>query len=71
MRCKLREDLAEMGYSVPAFELPDSDSKTTWLCEEDLIDSESHPTESDYAYVKLKNGRYVFMISVDLDWITS
>ena len=74
---RLRDDLAEQGYTVPAsvsFSDYDSmDSPIVYLSEDDLkgaveydngVDSDAHP----YIVVKVKEGRVFYLIGADLDW---
>lgn len=74
----MRDDLAEEGYSVPAFDDVTEDFKqvaVTYLTAKDLIgakvadgnDDDTHP-RYEYNYIELADGRKFYMIGVDLDW---
>lgn len=76
-KVRMRDDLAEQGYSVPAsFTFSDYDTQDEpilYLSAKDLegaeeydngVDPDSHP----YIVVKLANGEVVYMIGADLDW---
>jgi hypothetical protein len=76
MTIKMRSDLAEEGYTIPAglsFSDYDDLHADFYLSAEDLadaveydngVDPDSHP----FCVVKLKDGRVVYMIGADLDW---
>lgn len=68
MKVTLRKDLAEDGYLVPAYELPDGTGRTLWLCEERLRDAHTIDTDTDLVRVELTNGIKVYLHSVDLDF---
>ena len=74
---RMRDDLAEEGYSVPAsftFSNYDTqDDPIMYLTAKDLegavewdngVDPDSHP----FIVVKLTNDEVVYMIGADLDW---
>ena len=76
-KVRMRDDLAEEGYEVPAcftFSNYDTmDSPILYLSAKDLegaeeydngVDPDSHP----YIVVKLANGEVLYMIGADLDW---
>jgi hypothetical protein len=77
MNIKMRSDLAEEEYTVPAglgFSDYDDLHADFYLSAEDLegavghdngVDPDSHP----FCVVKLKDGRVVYMIGADLDWL--
>jgi hypothetical protein len=77
MTVAMRADLAEEGYTVPAglgFSDYDDLHDDFYLSAKDLegaeefdngVDSDAHP----FIVVKLKDGRVVYMIGADLDWI--
>jgi|GEM_PF-3196504 len=74
---RMRDDLAEEGYSVPASfafsEYDRMDSPIMYLTAKDLegateydngVDADAHP----FIVVKLANGEVVYMVGADLDW---
>ena len=76
---KMRRDLAQGRYTVPAFDdiLEDGEEVgDTYLSSHDLKGAMQLPdlcddTHAQYNFnrVQLKDGRIFFMIGVDLDWI--
>jgi hypothetical protein len=76
MKVRMRDDLAQEGLLIPAglgFSDYDDLHDDFYLSAEDLkgavgydngVDSDSHP----FIVVKLRDGRVVYMIGVDLDW---
>ncbi len=74
---QMRHDLAEEGYSVPAsrtFSNYDTLDDRLFVTAEELegatfgedpADSDDHP----FCYVQLKDGRSLYFISIDLDFI--
>jgi hypothetical protein len=75
-KVRMRSDLAEEGMSVPAgkgFESYDTLVDVIYLTADDLEDAVqgNDPADTDdhpYCYVKLRDGRCFYMISVDLDF---
>jgi hypothetical protein len=74
---QMRHDLAEEGYSVPAsrtFSNYDTLDDRLFVTAEELegatfgedpADSDDHP----FCYVQLRDGRSLYFISIDLDFI--
>ena len=74
---RMRHDLAEEGYSVPAsrtFSNYDTLDDRLFVTAEELegatfgedpADSDDHP----FCYVQLRDGRSLYFISIDLDFI--
>ena len=75
-KVRMRSDLAEEGMSVPAgkgFESYDTLVDKVYLSADDLEDAVqgNDPADTDdhpYCYVKLRDGRCFYMVSVDLDF---
>lgn len=74
---RMRDDLAEEGYTVPAsatFSNYDTqDEPIIYLSAEDLEGAQEYdngidPDSHAYIVVKLKDGRVFYMIGADLDW---
>lgn len=75
---RMRKDLAEEGYSIPAglsYSGYDDLHDDFYLTAKDLegaeefdngVDPDAHP----FIVVKLKDGRVVYMIGADLDWVS-
>jgi hypothetical protein len=75
-KIRMRTDLAEEGMSVPAgksFESYDTLVDVIYLTADDLEDAvqgndPADPDDHPFCYVKLRDGRCFYMISVDLDF---
>ena len=75
-KVRMRSDLAEEGYSVPAgksFYKYDNLVDVVFLSADDLVDAVqgNDPADGDdhpFCYVKLRNGECYYMISADLDF---
>jgi hypothetical protein len=75
-KIRMRSDLAEEGYSVPAgksFYKYDNLVDVVFLSADDLVDAVqgNDPADGDdhpFCYVKLRNGECYYMISADLDF---
>jgi hypothetical protein len=75
-KIRMRSDLAEEGYSVPAgksFEDYDTLVDVIYLSADDLVDAvqgsdPADPDDHPYCYVKLRNGECYYMVSADLDF---
>jgi hypothetical protein len=75
-KIRMRSDLAEEGYSVPAgksFYKYDNLVDVVFLTADDLVDAVqgNDPADGDdhpFCYVKLRNGECYYMISADLDF---
>jgi len=76
-KVRMRSDLAEEGMSIPAgksFESYDTLVDVIYLSADDLVDAThgvGDPADADdhpFCYVKLRDGRCFYMVSVDLDF---
>ena len=75
-KVRMRSDLAEEGMSVPAgkgFESYDTLVDKVYLSADDLVDAvqgndPADPDDHPFCYVKLRDGRCFYMVSVDLDF---
>ena len=76
---RLRDDLAEDGLGVPAFDYvtaPDNGHGRTYLFKEDLVgaialrdvEDEDKP-EYNFEHIKLLDGRVFYILSIDLDYV--
>ena len=73
---RMRDDLAEQGLSVPAsrtFSSYDTMVDVTYITAEELKDATqgddpAEPDDHAYWYIKLKDGRSLYFVSVDLDY---
>ena len=73
---RMRDDLAEEGLSVPAsrtFESYDTMVDVTYITAEELAgatqgDDPAQPDDHAFWYIKLKDGRSFYFLSVDLDF---
>ena len=76
MNIRMRDDLAEEGYAVPAsktFEKYDTLSEVVYINAKELqgavqgadpADPDDHP----FCYVELQDGRSLYFVSADLDF---
>lgn len=75
-KVRMRSDLAEEGMSIPAgksFEDYDTLVDKVYLSADDLEDAvqgndPASPDDHPFCYVKLRDGRCFYMVSVDLDF---
>jgi hypothetical protein len=75
-KIRMRTDLAEEGMSIPAgksFEDYDTLVDKVYLSADDLEDAvqgndPADPDDHPFCYVKLRDGRCFYMVSVDLDF---
>lgn len=70
---RMRHDLAQKGYQVPAYYSGEDDSNYLMLNADNLIGATLLPdtgNENEYKYnrVLLNDGQIVFMVGVDLDF---
>ncbi len=70
---RMRDDLAQKGYQVPAYFSGEDDSDYFMLNADDLIGATLLPdtgNENEYKFnrVLLNDGQIVFMVGVDLDF---
>jgi hypothetical protein len=76
MKIRMRDDLAEEGLAVPAsatFERYDSFGDIVYITAEELEGAEqgndpADPDDHAFWYIKLKDGRSLYFLSVDLDF---
>lgn len=76
MKVRMRDDLAEEGLSVPAsktFKKYDTQVGVVYINAEELEgavigNDMADPDEHAFCYVKLKDGRALYFLSVDLDF---
>ena len=73
---RMRDDLAEQGFSVPAsktFSNYDTLDDDLYITAEELEgatqgNDPADPDDHPFCYVQLKDGRSLYFISVDLDF---
>jgi hypothetical protein len=78
MPVRMRKDLAKEGISIPAglsYKDYDDLQEIIYLSAEDMdgaveYDTGEDPDSHAFCPVKLKDGRIVYMIGVDLDWFS-
>jgi hypothetical protein len=76
MKIRMRDDLAEEGVSVPAsatFEKYDTLGDVVYITAEELEgatqgNDPADPDDHAYWYIKLKDGRSLYFLSVDLEF---
>lgn len=76
MKIRMRDDLAEEGLAVPAsptFERYDTLGDVVYITAEELEGAEqgndpADPDDHAFWYIKLKDGRSLYFLSVDLDF---
>lgn len=76
MKVRMRDDLAEEGLSIPAsrtFKKYDTQVGVVYINAEELVgavigNDRADPDEHAFCYVKLKDGRGLYFLSVDLDF---
>ena len=74
---RMRDDLALEGLSVPAsraFMDYDTQVDVVYISAEELVgatygDDPAHPDDHPFCYVELKDGRALYFLSVDLDFV--
>jgi len=74
---RMRDDLALEGLSVPAsraFMDYDTQVDVVYISAEELVgatygDDPAHPDDHPFCYVELKDGRSLYFLSVDLDFV--
>jgi hypothetical protein len=79
MKVKMRDDLEEQGLLIPAglsYKGYDDLQEISYLSAYDLEDAEEYETGEDpddhaFCPVKLRDGRWFYMIGCDLDWYES
>ena len=78
VQVRMRKDLAEEGITIPAglsYKDYDDLQEVIYLSAEDMdgaveYDTGEDPDSHAFCPVKLKDGRVVYMIGVDLDWFS-
>lgn len=76
MKIRMRDDLADEGYSVPAsktFEKYDTLSEVVYINAKELEgavqgDDPADPDDHPFCYVELQDGRSLYFVSADLDF---
>jgi hypothetical protein len=76
MKIRMRDDLAQEGYSIPAsktFSNYDTLDDDLYITAEELEGAEQgddphDPDDHPFCYLKLKDGRSLYFVSVDLDF---
>ena len=73
---RMRDDLAQEGLSVPAsrtFSDYDTLDDVVYISADELRDADygddpAHPDDHPFCFVRLKDGRSLYFMSVDLDF---
>lgn len=76
MKIRMRDDLAQEGYSIPAsrtFSNYDTLDDDLYITAEELEGAEQgddtrDPDDHPFCYLKLKDGRSLYFVGVDLDF---